>query len=79
MILIKAGTKHLQVFYLEYQNLEDLYIFQFHLIPGNVDRVYDIVPIERHRKKTELSKDTQEMKKLNYLKTFKGCYMSTKD
>ena len=34
---------------------------------------------KKKKKKIELSKDTQEMKKLNYLRTFKGCYMSTKD
>ena len=36
-------------------------MFQFHFILVNVNRVYDIVPIKRLRKKTELPKEIQEM------------------
>ena len=60
-MLIKAVTKHLHVFYLEYQNLEDWHIFQLQFILVNADRLYDIMPIKRLRKKTKLPSDTKEM------------------
>ena len=61
IILIKAVTKQLQVFLSRILKFGRLAYISVPLYTSNVDRVYDIVPIKRLRKKTELPKEIQEM------------------
>ena len=56
----------------ENQNLEDLHIFQFHFIQVNVGKVY----ASQKTRSKDLEKNSNYV---NYVRTLKRCYMSTKN